>query len=151
MAKTQNDNAKEQETDRQKSARLLAQLKMATLSRTPVKTKQATTLAQSYGEEAIHMLAMKAGLIVDENGAQVGVARTDTAQIMALNSLLDRAYGKAKESHAFESVNNTLVLTAGLSVKECAELYSRMLHGEIVPVDEPAAPEPILLNPEPAE
>jgi hypothetical protein len=46
---------------------------------------------------AVMKLAKLAGLILDKNGDPIGMSTQDTVQVMAINSLLDRAYGKSKQ------------------------------------------------------
>lgn len=58
-------------------------------------TLEIKALAQSFGPAAIMRLAELAGFAVDEQGVRIKGAESETAQIAATNSLLDRGYGKA--------------------------------------------------------
>lgn len=55
--------------------------------------EQVRVYAQPYGERAIRRLAKLGGL---DKGAK-GAADSAAAQVAALNSILDRAYGKPKQ------------------------------------------------------
>ena len=54
-------------------------------------TAEIRTLASQYGEDAIEAIAALAGLAKDK----AGKAQSETAQLSALGTLVDRAYGKA--------------------------------------------------------
>jgi len=55
------------------------------------------TIAQQYGPAALHALAKLGGVIPDKDGFPDGVAVSEPARVTALNSVLDRAYGKATQ------------------------------------------------------
>lgn len=61
-------------------------------------TGEAKELARIHGPAAIRRAAEGAGLIVDPRTKKpVGMYESETAQMMALNTILDRAYGKATQ------------------------------------------------------
>jgi hypothetical protein len=55
-------------------------------------------LAQQYGPDALHALAKLGGVVIGEDGNPIGAAESESARVTALNSVLDRAYGKATQS-----------------------------------------------------
>lgn len=61
-------------------------------------TGEAKDLARAYGPDAIKRAAEGAGLVKDEAGVIVGRYESESAQMMALNTILDRAYGKAPQA-----------------------------------------------------
>lgn len=60
-------------------------------------TAEIKALAQQYGPAAITKLAEIAGLVLDAKGAPVGQANQEATRVAALDKLLDRAYGKARQ------------------------------------------------------
>lgn len=60
-------------------------------------TADIKALAQKYGPAAIARLAEMAGLVTDDNGRQVGVAKNEAVQQGAIKELIDRGYGKARQ------------------------------------------------------
>ena len=54
-------------------------------------------IAAQYGPAALHALAKLGGVVTDDDGNLVGEAVSEPARVTALNSVLDRAYGKATQ------------------------------------------------------
>jgi hypothetical protein len=114
--------------------------------------------AQHYSVPAIHRLAQLAGLLVDEQGRPIKGARTDAAQINALNSLLDRAVGKARQDLTVEGDGSSAIalhLLAATAVSR--EIIERMERRNTIEHAEPAngrtgpAPADLLSAPLPTE
>ena len=57
----------------------------------------ARELAQKWGPAAIEEAAKMAGLVM-QKGAVVGKAESETARMAAINTILDRAYGKSVQA-----------------------------------------------------
>ena len=60
-------------------------------------SNEVRALAQQYGPAALHALAKLGGVVTDDDGNLVGEAVSEPARVTALNSVLDRAYGKATQ------------------------------------------------------
>jgi len=61
-------------------------------------TQSVREFARNYGPEAIRKAAEMAGLIKDKDGKSIGAADSEQVQMTALNTILDRAYGKAAQA-----------------------------------------------------
>ena len=115
--------------------------------------------AQHYSVPAIHRLAQLAGLLVDEQGRPIKGARTDAAQINALNSLLDRAVGKPRQDVSVDGdATSPLILHLLAAQQVSAEILTAMeqrtIDGRAEPANgqaEPAAGVDLLAMPPPLE
>lgn len=58
----------------------------------------AKELAQQWGPAAIKKAAAMAGLVLDKDGKPKGMAESEAVQKAALDTILDRAYGKPSQA-----------------------------------------------------
>src|SRR5262249_44318804 len=66
-------------------------------------TAEVRHLASVYGPDAVKELAVLAGIAKDETGNPLaGAAESEQARISALNTLLDRGYGRSQLSMPIE-------------------------------------------------
>lgn len=61
-------------------------------------TVEIRALAQNYGEAAVLALAKLGGLVTDEAGATIGAAVSEQVKKAALDSLIERGYGKSPQA-----------------------------------------------------
>src|SRR5262249_6045490 len=96
-------------------------------------TAEVRALASAYGPEAIAELARLAGMAKDEDGNPIKGASSDQARISALNTLLDRGYGRSQLSMPIEIELPDTTTPEG-AVKAVAVIIAAVAKGEISPV-----------------
>src|SRR5262249_5571907 len=96
-------------------------------------TAEVRHLASAYGPEAVKELAVLAGIAKDELGNPLpGAAQSEQARISALNTLLERGYGRSQLSMPIE-IELPDTSTPEGAVKAVAVIVAAVTKGEISP------------------
>lgn len=94
-------------------------------------TAEIKLLARRYGPDALHALAKLGGVVMGEDGNPDGMAASEQARVGALNSILDRAYGKPTQPVIIPPKDEIDQLPTEAIMEELARLESVSAEGGV--------------------